>query len=382
MKKIGIFGGTFNPVHSEHVKIVCSAIEELQLDKVVVMPTCISPHKNSTPAPAEDRLNMLKLAFQGIDKVEISDFEISNGGKSYTYLTVEHFKKTTDAHLFLIVGGDMLKDFKNWKYPQRILNACDLCAFVRQDLANDFYKEKEYFNKNFNKQFTLLKYVPQPFSSTEIRIYNSLNLNIENYVSKQVAAYIKAKKLYCGQRFEEFIQKTLPEKRLIHTANVVVTALKKAKELNLDVEQVKTAALLHDCAKYIDYKTVNGFNLPKDVPAPVVHAFLGAYICEKVLKIDDVEILDAIKYHTSGKANMSKLSKLIFVADMIEKDRDYLGVDKLRELYDENFELCFHKCLEEEFTHLINKKSVIYFETINAFNYYIKNKKGNNNGKE
>jgi nicotinate-nucleotide adenylyltransferase len=124
MKRIGVLGGTFNPVHSEHVALAKSAVKELELDKLLVMPTYISPHKNTTPASSQDRLNMLKLAFLGQDKIEVSDYEIKRQGKSYTYLTVEYLKEQEDCELFFIVGGDMLTDFKTWKYPERILNAC------------------------------------------------------------------------------------------------------------------------------------------------------------------------------------------------------------------------------------------------------------------
>jgi predicted HD superfamily hydrolase involved in NAD metabolism len=149
--------------------------------------------------------------------------------------------------------------------------------------------------------------------------------------------------------------------------------MQRAKELGLDEKKVILACTLHDCAKYIDYKTVKGFTLPEGVPQPVVHAFLGAYIAKEYLGVTDEEVIDAIRYHTSGKAEMTTLSKLVFVADMIEDGRNYDGVEKLRELYRAcDFEKCFIECLKEEFIHLLNKKQYIYQQTINAFNYYVK----------
>ena len=119
---------------------------------------------------------------------------------------------------------------------------------------------------------------------------------------------------------------------------------------------------------------MDGFLLPKGVPEPVIHAFLGAYIAENHLKIQDQEVIDAIRYHTSGKAKMSDLAKLLFVADMIEPGRDYEGVEYLRSLYETDFEKCFRECIKEETVHLINKKAVIYEETLNAYEYYINQK--------
>lgn len=376
--KIAIFGGTFNPVHTEHINIVKAAIKELNLDKLIVMPTFISPHKSIASASAEDRYNMLRLAFDGIEKATVSDYEIKNGGKSYSYLTVEHFKKTTCGELYFICGGDMLVDFKTWKYPERIVDACTLAVFDREDCYIDYEKEKKYFNDVFNKDFIKLSYQGKKDSSTKIRTYVSLGLDISELTDKKVAEYILQKGLYAGDKYDEYVKNNLSQKRLKHTAGVVTAALSKAKELSLDSEKVRISATLHDCAKNIDYRSVKGFSIEKDVPQPVVHAFCGAYIAKNILKIDDEEIINAIRYHTSGRANMTTLEKLIFVADMIEEGRDYEGVDKLRKLFEMNFEECFKECLKEEMIHLINKKTPpneIYNQTIKAYKYYIE---GNN----
>ncbi len=376
MEKIAVFGGTFNPVHKEHVEIALLAVRELKLDKLFIMPTFISPHKNTIPAPAEDRLNMLKLALADYPVVSVCDYEIEKQGKSYTYLTMEHFRSLyPTAKLYFVVGGDMLKDFKTWRNPERILQVCDLAVFGREDCLVDFDGEEKYFIDTFGKGFVRLSYTGKVYSSTEIRVYNSLGLDIEKYTHPKVAEYVRQNNLYKGDKYSEYIKKVLPEKRRIHTANVVVTALQRAKELGLDTKKVETACILHDCAKYIDYKTVDGFILPEGVPNPVVHSFLGAYVAETVLGVADEEILDAIRYHTSGKPQMTMLGKLVFVADMIEKDRDYVGVEELRKAYEGDFEECFKKCLYEEVVHLLNKKSNIYIETLNAFDYYINNKK-------
>ena len=373
MKRVAIFGGTFNPVHIEHISLCKSAINELSLDKLIVMPTFISPHKdNKTCLSATDRLNMLKLAFEGMDKVEVSDYEILKEGKSYTYQTIEHFFKE-GVKLFFIVGGDMLTDFKTWRYPERILDKATLAVFERQGFCTDFDKEKDYFIKNFNTEFIKLSYIGKDFSSTKIRTYSKFSLSLDGLMPKIVEDYIKQNQLYKPDKYEKFILKNLPEKRLKHTADVVVCALKKARKLGLDEEKVRISATLHDLAKYIDYTTVKGFVLPEKVPQPVIHAYLGAFIAEKHLGITDNEIIDAIRYHTSGRENMSLLEKLIFVADMVEEGRTYQGVEHLRYLYEnEDFETCFIECLKEEFVHLINKKQYIYVKTIEAFNYYVK----------
>ena len=373
MERIGILGGTFNPVHNEHVALAISAVKELNLSALFVMPTLISPHKTAVPESATDRLNMLERAFSGKDKIIVSDFEILNSGKSYTYLTVEHFKKETNAELYFIFGADMLIDFKTRRYPERILKACKLAVFGRDECFADYEKEKEYFNKTWGQDFTRLSYVGKNCSSTKVRIYSEFGLSLEGLAPKSVSDYIKENGLYKPDRYVEYVKGVLNEKRLTHTANVVITALSKAKSLGLDANKVKICATLHDVAKYLDYKDYPDFILPDGVPAPVVHAFLGAYVAETALKIKDEEILDAIRFHTSGKAQMSTLAKLIFVADMIEEGRDYQGVDELRKSFlEDDFDECFVKCLKEEFIHLVNKGQYIYEQTLNAFAYYVK----------
>lgn len=371
MKKIGILGGTFNPVHYEHIELVRQAKSELGLDKVIVVPTFMPPHKKTDLADGEDRLNMLRLAFK--DLAEVSDFEIRQGGTSYTYLTLEHFTEAeNDSEFYFICGGDMLTDFKTWKYPEKILKMARLVVFGREDFFTDYEYEERYFKEHFNDSFIKLKYKGKDFSSTKIRLYSSLGLSLDGVAIPEVAEYILSHGLYSGDKYSDFVKKLLPEKRLKHTANVVVCALRKVKELNLDSKKVYISAMLHDCAKYLDSSEFKDFKLPSNIPKPVEHSFLGAYVVEKLLGVDDLEIIDAIKYHTSGKANMSTLGKLIFVADMIEEDRNYEGVSLLRDYFKKDFELCFKECLKEEMLHLINKKQPIYIETINAYDFYVK----------
>ncbi len=372
MKRIGIFGGTFSPVHSEHVALAKVSLSKLNLDKLFVLPTFVSPHKTGVSASPKDRLNMLKLAFSGEEKIEVNDFEIARGEVSYSYITAEHFKSDRSAEIFMLVGADMLKDFKTWRYPERILSAACLVACQREDNKVDLKEEIEYIKNTFHHDVIELDFCGKAQSSTKIRTYASLGLSVEDFTDKKVAEYIKEKGLYKGGEIEKFVSSVLPEKRLIHTANVITSALLWAKRLNLNEETVKIAGALHDVAKYLDPSDYKGFNLEKDVPKPVVHAFLGAHIAENVLGITNQDIINAVRYHTSGRPNMSDLEKLIFVADMVEEGRTYDGVDILREHYQKDFNKCFIECLKEETLHLKNKKAEIYRLTLEAFDYYVK----------
>lgn len=130
MKRIGIFGGTFNPVHMGHLAIAQIALESFDLDKVIFVPSRQPPHKNIEPlAPAKNRYKMVKMAIAGNDRFEISDVEIKRDGKSYTIDTLQYFQDIFSAKtkMFFIVGGDAFTTLPKWKEIDRVLK---LATFI------------------------------------------------------------------------------------------------------------------------------------------------------------------------------------------------------------------------------------------------------------
>lgn len=370
MKRIGLFGGTFNPVHVEHVNVIKNAIEEFNLDKILIIPSKIPPHKDVVPVSGEHRKRMLELATREILKAEVDDFELNRDGKSYTYITVEHYARVFKGDkLFLFIGEDMLLDFKTWKNPDLIMDKVELVAFLRDGFNADLQKEREYFLKAFGKSFIKASFTGEKVSSTLIRTRAALGLPIKN-VDDLIEDYIKKNSLYAGDKYTKFLKKNLTEKRLVHTASVVETAVRKARETGISESKIVLAALLHDCAKYLDVKDFKDFKIDSNVPEKVVHAFLGEHVARTVLGVEDEEVLDAIKFHTTAKPNMSTLAKLIFVADMVEEGRNYEGVSGLRELFKGDLDFCFKECLKEEMIHLQKRGGDIYYLTTQANQYY------------
>ena len=195
MERIGVFGGTFDPVHTEHINLMRSAIIGLSLDRLFVTPTFFPPHKEGAYASAEDRGKMLSLALKGVKKAEISDFELINGGKSYSFITAEHFKSLYPAaELFFIIGGDMLNGFKTWKNPERILAAATLVVGKRRG-DGEPEETRDDFRKTFGKDFITLDFNGGGVSSTEIRTKIALGLSVSGLVPDAVAEYIGKEKL-------------------------------------------------------------------------------------------------------------------------------------------------------------------------------------------
>ena len=371
--KIGIFGGSFDPVHNEHIGMALSAKSELGLDRLYIVPAKVSPFKKiRRVASPTNRLNMLNLAFTDEDVI-VSDYEIKKDTDSYTFETILHFRKFFPRdQLYFIMGGDNLASFKDWKKPEVIAKNADIVVIERKGEFSSIDEEVKKFKRKFGKNCIKLSYVGDSVSSTKVRIYESLGLSLDGLVPKAVEDYIKEHNIYAGNPYLSYIKENLTEPRLIHTANVMVAVLKKAEKEGINPDKALLAAALHDIAKYIDPETVEGFT-HKGIPKQVVHAYLGAHILENQLGVTDKDVIDAVRYHTTAKAPMSKLAKLIFTADMIEDGRNYDGVERLRQIYyTKDLDTAFKECLKEEVLHLEQKGYELFGETRNAYEYYIK----------
>ncbi len=195
--KIGIFGGSFNPIHNGHMNLALSVKDQLGLDRVIIMPSGEAPHKSSSEyAPAEDRLSMCRLAAEEYDGFEVSDYEIRRKGKSYTVYTAEHFKKIfPQDELFLLVGSDMLLSFESWFRYRDILSLVSLAAVSREgNDAQKLYEAAENLSE-FGRVF-VVKTGAVVISSSEIRNMIKNNGDFTCYLHEKVVKYIMLKKLY------------------------------------------------------------------------------------------------------------------------------------------------------------------------------------------
>lgn len=369
--KIALYGGAFNPVHSEHLNIVLAAKRALGLDKVIVIPTNISPHKKGVmSARGKDRLAMCRLAFEGVGGVEVSDVELKRGGVSYSYVTCRHFKKIYPSDdLFFIIGADMLKTFELWKEPDEILKCATLAVCAREN-ADELTPYIKKFQKRFKKEIVNFGYVGKPVSSTRVRTLAALGEDTAGLVPESVRLYIRKRHLY-GLDELAGVKKYLTEERWRHTVRVAFLAAEFARAVGVYEIDAITAAALHDCAKYLsaDAEELKGFVPPKGVPEPVMHQYSGAFVAEHTFGVKDEGILNAIRYHTSGRENMSNLEKLIFLADLLEEGRDFDGVEELRSKLKSGLDCCLLAALEHQLNYLKSKGEPVYPLTERAYRY-------------
>ncbi|MGN0467544.1 MAG: nicotinate (nicotinamide) nucleotide adenylyltransferase [Acutalibacteraceae bacterium] len=200
MKRIGIFGGTFNPPHLAHKRLALEMKEKAKLDEIIVIPTFIPPHKAAKDlAGGEDRLKMCKLTFFE-DFFSVSDTEIRRQGKSYTYDTLCQLKKNEEEKFFLIIGSDMLLSFDKWYRYKDILSMATLCAVSRQDdvpLQELRSYAKDVLELDEEKgEIIFSSSKPFELSSTLIREKIKNGEDVSGYIEKNTLEYITQKELY------------------------------------------------------------------------------------------------------------------------------------------------------------------------------------------
>lgn len=171
------------------------------------------------------------------------------------------------------------------------------------------------------------------------------------------------------------IEDRMPEKRYIHTIGVMETAIRLAHQYGEDPKKAEIAAILHDIAKYADVKWMKKIVLEQqldarllDWDAEILHGPIGAWIAQTEFHINDEAILNAIRYHTTGRANMTVLEKIIFVADMIEPNRKFHGVEELRAFAEANLDNAFRACVTHTLSFLVASQQAIYPVSIECYN--------------
>ena len=192
--KIGIFGGAFNPVHNGHINLLSSVLDNLPLEKVLIIPTKISPHKDTVLIDFSHRKKLLSIAFKGIRQAEISDIEQREEGKSYTINTINALKQIYPSdEFYLIIGGDMLLYFKNWYKYREILAQCSVVAAARH---SDEYERLIKFSKELKGNIDVINANVVDMSSSLIREKIAENQDVSGFMPAECVDYIKKHKLY------------------------------------------------------------------------------------------------------------------------------------------------------------------------------------------
>ena len=322
IKKILIFGGSFDPVHKGHIDSCNSAIAKVDPDLTIIIPNKIPPLKSTlhASASARDRLNMCKLAFSNMGNLKISSFELrqASNAPSYTYKTIQYLlKKYPEAKLYLLVGYDRYCDFNKWKNYKYILNHVTLVVGIRNTNTLDLKDDK--------------KSIPVLFPSVNI---SSAELRLKpnkEYMTEPVINYINENGLYA----ENHITNLMSEYRFNHTLRVAKTAMQMTRAVApKKVKKAYIAGMYHDVAKEFNETTILSMvkNYDKKL-YPTVHTLHGissAMYIKDNFYINDEEILDAIRNHVIPPMECSTLSMILYCADKLEPGRTVNDVKNRR----------------------------------------------------
>ncbi len=368
--RIGLCGGTFDPLHNGHVALVRAALDSGCVDRIVVMPSGKPPHKSmALVSMARYRYEMAARAFAGDERIKVSDLEIMHPGPSYTLNTIQQLRADMppDDELYLIYGSDVLKDIGHWHEPAAILAACPLLLADRGGYPDQM--SRILAEKLTAAYGARIRFFPAPsieLSGTAIRAAATAGESLAAWVPEPVERLIRKHGIYRWQadletlepEYRSYLQDLerqlwplLTGKRLLHSLNVMNYALHLARLHQAPLEDTGTAALLHDCAKclpeneQIDLARKTGDDALLD-PA-LAHGPAGAWMAGHRFGIDNPVVLKAIHYHTTGCARMSLVDKIIFIADKVEPARTYEHLAQIRRLAEIDLDQALWICLQE-----------------------------------
>ena len=389
--KIGIYGGTFNPPHLGHLAAARAAVDALGLDKLLLVPAALPPHKElppGTPA-AEHRLAMTQRMADALlmpEVVSVATLELERQGKSYTSDTLEEIRRQyPGTDLWLLMGTDMFLTLHLWHDPAEILRLAGVCAFGRteQDGQALFAPQRDYLAKTFGARVTTIT-LPGlvEISSTRLRELLAAGEGRE-YLLPSVYGYILMHRLYGTHADLKALD--LPElracsysvmngaKRIPHVSGVEEEAARLARRWGADEILARRAGILHDCTKYLGLEEqlalCRKYGLELDEleqrAVKLLHSKTGACIARDVFGEPD-EVYWAIYWHTTAKADMSLLEKIIYMADYIEPNRDFDGVERLRALAYQDLDQALLLGVETTIQEMKEREQPIHPNTLQA----------------
>lgn len=397
MKKIGIMGGTFNPIHNAHLMMAQAAYEQYELDEVWFMPSKNPPHKSQSEIVSEEhRSRMVQFAIDDSKHFLFSDIELKRQGTTYTCETLAQcVEEFSDTRFYFILGGDSLCHFEQWYHPEKIAKLCTVLAVSRDNMSEqELQKRCRELSEKYDGEFLPISMPMVAISSMVIRQRLAQEKSVIGYLPDNVLHYIKIHSLYGHFQKKEswkekelltYLQATLRPPRYLHTLGVAVTAANLAAchmEREEDVKRARWAGLLHDCAKYLTPSEMIDLCLQYEIelsdverqnPA-LIHGKLGAYLAKHRYGVTDKEICSAIACHTTGKPHMTTLEKIVYIADFMEPRRKMnskpYSLSKIRKQSFQDLDKGLFMVLTDTVEYLQKESAVIDEMTLQTYEYY------------
>ncbi|NLX83859.1 MAG: nicotinate (nicotinamide) nucleotide adenylyltransferase [Clostridiales bacterium] len=335
MRRIGIFSGHFDPIHFGHLNLAQKALETLGLDSVLFLPIG-KPISRLVHADFTHRVRMIELMTKGLPGLQVDD-EVMAQPSRHAIETLRELRARFPKDRFVyLMGADMALDIPQWKDAQQLFSLCEFAVYPRIG-----YEEHSLCEalRGQGAKVTLLSGEVMTMSSGQARAQLRLLSDAPGVLHPDVAEYIAMNGLY-QPSYEHMVRQAVSRQRFAHTLRVRETAVHLARRYHQPMQKAGVAAILHDCAKNMELSRLQAIVRSARLPVTkrmmnsnaLLHGEVGAHIARMRYHINDVHILNAIRYHTTGRAGMTMLELCLFVADAIEPGRNYPGADRLREL--------------------------------------------------
>lgn len=384
---IGFYGGSFDPFHKGHQKILQAALAAHDLDKVIVMPAGSPPHKKDKRRGfAAYRLRMAELALETLSKAEVSSWEIEKESASYTVESLTYLRTLygDDTSLFLIMGQDMFMTLDQWHRFEDILKQSTIMVARRPGGSEEAYlAQLKRLKQDYGAAIIEFDMEPMDISATEVREAVSNNGSWEGDVSPEVREFILANQLYVTDEimdsvsaetlekinhYERRLLKLLSLPRLVHVLNVMRTAVELAVRFGADPDAAAVAGLLHDTVKEKPLAEQRRMAAPMDpqevIADAIIHGPAATSYLEEVFDVHDPEILRAVSNHSILSAEPHLLEQIIYLADKIEPSREYDDLPAIREAAQADLEEAVILTIKGQEMNLHGKGSELLPETL------------------
>ncbi len=379
-----LFGGAFDPPHPGHTGILKAALDYKKFDKVIVMPTGTPGHKARCKAPFHVRRYLCRLAFSPLGDVEISSLEGESLEVNYSYRTVEKLLEIYPGRrIWFLIGSDSALAIESWKNWQELARMVSFLIFSRGDADTERISRATREIRKFSPGTRFITRPVLPVSSTRIRREIERGA-LPSYLSPEISRVIREYGLYSSDFYGRnigtaklLIKLLLRQKRAIHTYNVEKLALQLAKIHGEDLEKTRLAALLHDIMKQQPDEVVLKRAQRSDIidsinskNMPVLHGFAAADYAKEEMGIEDRDILLALKSHTCGRRGMSRLEKIIYLADMLCEGRDFPEKERLLNLSRRDLDLGMRESLRRSIKWVKERGMPLDPDSVEALDYF------------
>ncbi|MBR4540016.1 MAG: bis(5'-nucleosyl)-tetraphosphatase (symmetrical) YqeK [Clostridia bacterium] len=335
MQKLGVLGGTFDPIHAGHIALAREALSFGALDGVIILPMARPAHREAD-AKAADRLTMCRLAVEDEKDLLLSQAGMAAGVK-YTWDTIAPLRREfPKAEFVFLIGADKLVSLPYWYQADKLFAQCGFLCFSRSGVNTGEALEKV---RQAGARVEMMPEFRTPYSASMIRAQTAQYQDAPG-LNPKVLNFMAQRGLYQPD-FVPKLKTMMNPHRFQHTLGVRKEAVRLAGIHGLPVQKAALAGLLHDCAKGMSLKDMARLareehldvNETTLASGALLHAPVGAFLAKKEFGIHDEDVLNAIRSHTVGRVGMSRLEMCVFVADATEETREeYKGLPELRRL--------------------------------------------------